>query len=430
MGVRDVVDEIRRLAEGCGFGPLPLAKSRNAVSLTVFGAPYSAVVAAERAGALPDEMGIDAAGVERVVGLYQVEVEPLLAAVRDFLCLLDDLDDDDFAAAKGRGDEGLVVDVAAFRRLVERVERAEARGDRSWAEYADVNEVLHAHADDEILALDEESEDLYVIVDDAISSDGASLPTDLAELASRYREMMQVPSELNTAWIDALAKRNARRKRPRKTRDRFRFVVVLSVFPDPVAVMRDVVTGGAAPPRVDLHEVDYEVMAATLGEVFDYPDCAIRVPNDAIDITVIERRLKGVDPGDPRCEDFARVLLAEAKRSTGSVVDVRGAWQSLQWIKDRRKAPPPSTIPVVVEAHDFEAGMQHQIVMRARLGITAGTPEGFLEPENATFEGRLGTRLRKYLSSAFGIAYLDNVLLDEPVCERIPDWVDLGEPEQ
>lgn len=440
MSVKDVVDEIRRVAADYGFGPLPLAKARNAVSLIVYGAPYSAAVASERAGTLPLQSGIDAAGVERVVSLYGVDAEPLLAAVLEVFERDDDADeegfdddecDEELVVFEKQGDEGLVAAVAAIRRLVERVEHESATGGRSWAEYADVDEVLHAHADEEIFALDEDDGDMWAIVDDAISSDGRSLPKDLAELASVYLEAMQVPSALDTAWIDALAKRNARRKRrPRKTRDPFRFVVVFWVSPDFGAVERDVIAGRAAPPRVDLHEVDYEVMAATLGELFAFPDCAFRVPNDAIDLTVPQRRLAGADPGDPWCEDFARLLLAEAKRSKGPVVDVRAAWRTLQWIKDRRNAPPPSAIPVVVEAHDFEAGMHRLVMMRLRFGITAGTPESLWEPENATFEGKLGTRLREYLESIFGVKYLDDVLLGEPFCERVPDWVDLAEPKQ
>lgn len=90
MSAKDVVDKIRRVAEANGFGPLPLSKARNAVSLTVYGKPYSAVVAADRAGALQDEPAIDAAGVERVVLEYRVDAEPLLAAALKVL----DLDED------------------------------------------------------------------------------------------------------------------------------------------------------------------------------------------------------------------------------------------------------------------------------------------------------------------------------------------------
>jgi hypothetical protein len=52
MSVNELIESVRRTAEAGGLR-LPLAKARNAVSFMLYGANYSAVLAAEKAGKAP-----------------------------------------------------------------------------------------------------------------------------------------------------------------------------------------------------------------------------------------------------------------------------------------------------------------------------------------------------------------------------------------
>lgn len=205
----------------------------------------------------------------------------------------------------------------------------------------------------------------------------------------------------------------------------FRVVLGLYVTPD----FSDVMAGKCEPPWVDHSKVDFGALAATLAELFQYgPPVTIRVPNDSIDQVTIQGRW-GQIPGQPkhsgdlRCTDFGDALLACAGRQSGTVIEVRDAWRPLHSLKDRALAPPPSLLPFVIEAEDFEDAMIWSASAKVALGLPFLSPDmvqtrGDISAD--TEEGTLPVPYRKKLGKLFGCKFEEFSLLDRLAMDYSP----------
>lgn len=191
----------------------------------------------------------------------------------------------------------------------------------------------------------------------------------------------------------------------------FKLVMGLWVVPD----FSEVEAGRQEPPRLNHSKVDFEALADFYRELFPYgPPVSIQVPNDTIDqVTVHMRQTPGENPEALRCSDFGEKLLAQALKHKGTVVDVRKAWQSLHFLKDRNFAPPPVLLPFVVTATDFEDAMIWTAACRPSLGLRPfdvlgeGSQE---EKHNGTLPQATLDRLAQILGSPFKpMAVLDRL---------------------
>lgn len=429
--VRALIDDARKIAASRGL-TLPLAKARNALSLCLYGAPYSAVMAAEKAGK-ETEPNPDPARANLAAKTYRCDARLVLEAAQAAFAILqaqDDNqegDDDDLDGNAAYLDEespelarGLM---AAIKRIVMGVERERKRGGLTWADYGSVDDVHDAFGSDDTLKFDDAVGEFTALVDRAIDTDGRSLPEQLRAIEAYCRKSLGDSSDLDTAWIGEIeATYQAASRRPPKARQPERFAINLLIGPNFDAIERRVITGQMQAPRVNMHEVDYNGLAEYLGQCFNFRNSRLRVPNDMLDQTTLHMRAMGMAQGDPEGQDFLRLLVAEAAKQTDTVIDVRSAWRPLQRLKDRTFAPPPCALTMVVETHDWEDAAQVLMYMRMKVGITAGTPQGMMDPTHATVEGRLGPPFLKYLEKMFGIAFRPEVAFTNPCHERVPRW--------
>lgn len=206
----------------------------------------------------------------------------------------------------------------------------------------------------------------------------------------------------------------------------FRVVLGLYVTPDFSAVM----AGTEDPPWVDHSNVDFVALASTLGELFHYgPPVRIRVPNDTIDQVTQQGRMGLIPgqrkhPGDPRCGDFGTVLLECSKRQpNGSVIDVWDSWLPLHSLKDRTQSPPPSMLPMLIEAEDFEDAIIWHSSAKAALGLPFLSPEMARmvgEPERGEAEGKLPKAYCKRLGDLFGCKFEQFSIIDRLAMDRPP----------
>lgn len=208
-------------------------------------------------------------------------------------------------------------------------------------------------------------------------------------------------------------------------RSPFRVVLGLYVTPDFAAVM----AGTEEPPWVDHSKVDFDALALTLGELFHYgPSVKIRVPNDTIDQVTIQGRMGIIPgqrrhPGDPRCGDFGKILLESARRQPdGTVIDVWDSWSPLHSLKDRTLAPPPSMLPMLIEAKDFEDAMIWHASAKTALGLPFLSPQMAQitgESQKDETEGMLPKAYCKRLGKIFGCKFeqfsiIDRLAMDKP----------------
>lgn len=203
----------------------------------------------------------------------------------------------------------------------------------------------------------------------------------------------------------------------------FRIVYLLWVAPD----FKKVLAGIDEPPWINHDRVDFQRLRDVLAQEFRYGEpVRIRVANDTIDqVTVHTREAKGDQEGI-RCHDFAKALLEQARKQPGDVIDVRQQWSSLHQMKDRRAAPPPIAIPIVVEGDDFEAAVLWSQQAKMLLGVRAANPETFMgisgQRRDDDHQGRLTPGLHEVLAEQFSIAYKPYTVMDIGASDPQPKW--------
>lgn len=206
----------------------------------------------------------------------------------------------------------------------------------------------------------------------------------------------------------------------------FRVALGLYVTPDFAAVM----AGRSDPPWIFHSQIDFEALAVLFSELFHFgPPVQIRVPNDSIDQVTLQGRQGQIPgqrkhPGDPRCSDFGTTLLRCADQQSGRVIDTLDAWLPLHSIKERVPAPPPSLLPFVIEAKDFEDAMIWSSSAKTVLGLSflpremARAPG---EPSSDVEEGTLPKAYRKRLGDLFGCKFEATSIIDRLAMDPLPE---------
>lgn len=217
-----------------------------------------------------------------------------------------------------------------------------------------------------------------------------------------------------------------------KAKSRFKLAVGLWVSPDFKAAMAD----GSPPPRLDHSKVNFSALRDALQEEFTAgPPVEIRVPNDTVDQVTIQLRAGIIGGGPPdleaaSCADFGRAMLNRTDLARQScVIDVLTAWRSLhaQPIRDRNFAPPPSLLPFVVIADDFEDAMIWQASTRPYLGLpafdVAAAIRGVEQQEGGgTMSAGLQEKLKKVLGCPFEAT---PTMLSRLASDPLPDDYDI-----
>jgi hypothetical protein len=203
----------------------------------------------------------------------------------------------------------------------------------------------------------------------------------------------------------------------------FKLVAGLWVTPD----FTEVEAGRREPPFVNHSKVDFAALAVFLGELFPYgPKLTLQVTNDTIDqVTIHMRQIPGA-PARPsiRCEDFGEALLARSKSAKGTVVNVRNQWQTLHYLKDRDRAPPPIVIPFVVSFVDWEDAMIWHASTRPALGLLAFDVMESLRSPNKPLdhEGTLPPSALQKLEALFGTPFSSLAVLDQMASDPPPAY--------
>lgn len=201
----------------------------------------------------------------------------------------------------------------------------------------------------------------------------------------------------------------------------FSMVCALWIAPD----FSNVEAGICPPPFVNHNEVDFSAVCTFLEELFPYgPPVTIQVPNDTIDqVTVHTRQARGTVP-TMRCEDFGKALLAQAQQQPDPIVDVRQAWERLHALSDRHAAPPPTILPFVVTAADFEDAVIWRASTRTALGLplldamTGVSARGV----PVDHEGELSATALAQLERIFGTPFQPSAVLDEMYSDPRPAY--------
>lgn len=200
----------------------------------------------------------------------------------------------------------------------------------------------------------------------------------------------------------------------------YRMVMGLWVSPD----FSEVEAGRRKPPYVNHSKVDYTELKQALKDLFGYgPNVSFQVPNDTIDQVTLHMR-QMISPEAIRCTDFGQAFLKLGSSSQDAVIDVRPTWARLHHLKDRNAAPPPSLLPFLVTATDFEDAMLWRANTRPSIGlkpfdIMAALTQG---PE-LDHEGTLPPSMLKALEAVFGCPFLKSTLLDEMAADPKPAYV-------
>jgi hypothetical protein len=185
-----------------------------------------------------------------------------------------------------------------------------------------------------------------------------------------------------------------------------------------------VLAGKYMPPFVNHDQVDFEYLRSVIADEFRFGSpVEIRLANDTIDqVTVHNRHAAPV--GLVKCKDFAKLLLKEAKKQSSTIIDIRGQWAPIHTLKERRYAPPPVLVPIVVEAYDAEDAFMWSQQVRMRLGVRAAHTAMLLNPTGPHREddqqGYLTDRLHKALATCFNTPYKPYCLLDWAASDPLP----------
>lgn len=197
---------------------------------------------------------------------------------------------------------------------------------------------------------------------------------------------------------------------------RFKQVIALVAHPD--------FDQGKPPPYIDHDQIDFNALRDLFAEQFDCGEpVRLRFPNDTIDQVTFHMRMVGQLPGDPAMRDFGQELL---KLSNGeqSPINVRESWRELHALPNRRRAPPPTLLPFVVEG-EFEAVQIWSSQAGMRLGLRSHSPETFMfgkKPMPGDHEGVLLEPVREHFRGAFGVTYKKVCGLIEMAHGELPEW--------
>lgn len=208
---------------------------------------------------------------------------------------------------------------------------------------------------------------------------------------------------------------------------KFRLALGLWVNPD----FSEVEAGRSKPPRVDHDGVNFTQLRLLLQSTFSYgPRVELLVPNDTVDQVTAHMRM-GMFPGVKAaatvdlcaCRDFGASILKLVGNASEGVIDVRTAWREMhaEPVRARSYAPPPSLLPFVVVANDFEDAMIWHASTRPVLGLRPFDPMLALAGERTNVEGgRLPQALKMGLRDIFGCPFneypvmLDRLSMDKP----------------
>lgn len=210
-------------------------------------------------------------------------------------------------------------------------------------------------------------------------------------------------------------------------KNKFLLAVGLWITPD----FSDVEAGRAKPPRVNHDLISYRELRELLKATFTFgPPVDLLVPNDTVDQVTAHMRM-GMFPGVAAAatenmrasRDFGTSMLELAGEAVDGVIDVRRSWGSkhAQPVRDRAFAPPPSMLPFVVVAEDFEDAMIWHASTRPVLGLQVFDPMKALigEPinhEGGKLPGNFAARLKTIFGCSFSPfpAMLDRLAMDAP----------------
>jgi hypothetical protein len=203
----------------------------------------------------------------------------------------------------------------------------------------------------------------------------------------------------------------------------FRMVYNFWIAPD----FERVLAGKAKPPFVNHEHVDFEYLRSVIADEFRFGSpVEIRLGNDTIDQVTVHAREATRDSNLMKCHDFAKLLLDAARKQSSTIIDVRSEWEPLHQLKERRHAPPPILMPIVVESHDAEDGILWSQQARMRLGVFAANPENLMNParqqRDDDHQGYLTDRLHKALAKCFNTPYLPYCLLDWAASDPLPAY--------
>lgn len=186
-----------------------------------------------------------------------------------------------------------------------------------------------------------------------------------------------------------------------------------------------VLAGKAQRPYVNHDLVDFEYLRSVIADEFRFGSpVEIRLANDTIDQVTAHVREATRDLNLMKCHDFAELLLGEAQSQSTPIVDVRSEWKPLHQLKERRHAPPPVLVPIVVESSDAEDGILWSQQARMRLNVRAANPEFLFNPSQKQNDddqqGYLTDRLHKALAKCFNTPYLPYCQLDWAASDPLP----------
>lgn len=192
--------------------------------------------------------------------------------------------------------------------------------------------------------------------------------------------------------------------------------------------------GRSKPPRVNHDRINFGQLRTLIQSTFTYgPPVDILVPNDTVDQVTAHFRM-GMFPGVKAaatpdlcaCRDFGEAMRKLANNASDGVVDVRNTWKAMHAtpVRDRSYAPPPSLLPFLLVASDFEDAMIWQASTLPVLGLKPFDPLQALtgaKPDVAG--GRLPKTFLAGLRDVFGCSFqeypamLDRLSMDKPPAE-------------
>lgn len=214
---------------------------------------------------------------------------------------------------------------------------------------------------------------------------------------------------------------------------RFRLAVGLWITPD----FSDVEAGRGKPPRINHDLIAYGQLRDLFKRTFSFgPDVDFLVPNDTVDQVTAHMRM-GMFPGvnaapSPdlcACRDFGASMLELANYAVEGVIDVRNAWALMHSrpVRDRAFAPPPSMLPFVVMADDFEDAMIWHANTRPVLGLPPFDPIKAITGEMVDDGGgRLPAQFMAGLQDIFGCPFAEYpAMTDRLAMDKPPAGIDL-----
>lgn len=177
---------------------------------------------------------------------------------------------------------------------------------------------------------------------------------------------------------------------------------------------------------VDHDFVDFEYLRSVIADEFrrNGSPFEIRLGNDTIDQVTVNARKQTETGKLIKCQDFADILLSEARKQTAPIIDIRKQWAMLHQLPDRRHALPAVIVPIVVESYDAEDGILWPLQARLRLGIKPAHPDHALTPPHLKNEddqqGYLPYRLQKNLAKCFHTPYQPFCVLARAASDPLP----------